>query len=110
MHSVSNNFNPATRNGPPDYYLNNVDVETMLRNQHVSLQKGANQGVYVPSSSSDLYNVNVMNVSGHAVNTHPHKHLFNTFQYSNNREQKVNNLKIGKDLFNNNTRTQLRNI
>ena len=110
MHSVTSNFNPATRNGPPDFYFNNVDTETMLRNQNVALQKGANQGIYVPSSNSDLYRVNISNVSEQNTQAHPHPHLFNGFTFTNNREQKVNSINIGKDIFNNHTRTQLRNI
>ena len=46
-----------------EYYVNDnlklifpdVSKETILRNQTVALQHGAEQGVYVPSLNSDLY-------------------------------------------------------
>ena len=32
------------------------EIETALRNQYFALQHGADQSIYVPSSTSDLYN------------------------------------------------------
>ena len=36
-------------------YNKGIEIENMLRNQYHSLQHGASQSVYIPSSSSDLY-------------------------------------------------------
>jgi hypothetical protein len=36
-----------------------IDVESTLRNQLYSLQHGADQSIYIPSSSSELYNITV---------------------------------------------------
>lgn len=48
-----NTFIPGSR-APVDYFMNNVDVESKLRNQFMSLQK-SNQSVYVPELNSSLY-------------------------------------------------------
>lgn len=105
-HEVEVNFNPGTRNAPSSGYINNIDIETILRNQTVALQHGADQGVYIPSSGSELYNVNVVSTPSNQ----PFPGLFNKMEYKtcipNNLEQK----KIGYERFNNETRTQLRSM
>lgn len=101
-HHVELNFNPGTDNAPPSGYLQNIDTETVLRNQTVALQHGAYQGVYIPSTQSDLYKVRVPSVPGVPQ---PHPDLFSreTFQSIPFHHQK-----IGADRFHNYTRTQLR--
>jgi hypothetical protein len=49
-------FAPVQR-GPVEGFK--VDEETTLRNQYFALQHGAEQSVYVPSSKSELYKVQV---------------------------------------------------
>lgn len=100
-HSVGNNFSPATHNGPVSTYLANVDTETILRNQTVALQRGAEQGRYVPASTSDLYNVQA--VGRAEQQTHPL--LFDRQQYSTTPGMMEG---IGQDRMYNHTRTQLR--
>jgi hypothetical protein len=56
---------------PFSSYLANIDVEIMLRNASVALQNGADQGVFVPMSSSDLYNVRLPVASQPVEQTHP---------------------------------------
>jgi hypothetical protein len=97
-------FSPITRNGPPKQYLENIDTETILRNQTVSLQHGAEQGVYVPSSHSDLYKINVPST----FSEQPFPGLFKTYQADPNIYP-IHSQPIGKSLFSNHTRTQLRN-
>jgi len=46
-------FNPGYR-GPVDFYLNEIDTESRLRNQFMALQK-SNQSEYVPDFNSSLY-------------------------------------------------------
>jgi len=46
-------FNPGDR-APVEFYMKSVDVESNLRSQFMALQK-ANQRVYVPELTSDLY-------------------------------------------------------
>lgn len=50
-YDVNTVFNP----GKPPSEGFRVDVETVLRNQTTSLQHGAHRGIYIPSSTSDLY-------------------------------------------------------
>ena len=106
-HDVRTNFNPGTHKAPPSGFMHNVDVETVLRNQHIALQKGANQSVYVPDSTSDLYNVKIDTKPG----LMPHPRLFSHIQIEPNwRQSNVENSAVGKDLFHNSTRTQLRSV
>jgi hypothetical protein len=53
-YSQENVFNPGDR-APVDYFFKSVDIESTLRSQFMALQK-SNQAVYVPDTSSDLYN------------------------------------------------------
>ena len=106
-YSVETNFTPPLMaRGPVSGFINNVEVETTLRNQRVSLQKGADQGVYIPSSTSDLYNVSV--VSRPAEQPYPLLFQAPTFDHSTNPNL-ISAPQIGRDFFHNNTRTQLRN-
>jgi hypothetical protein len=106
-YAMETNFTPPiTTNGPVAAYINNVNVESNLRNQYFALQKGADQSSYVPSSKGDLYNVYVPS----RPSEQPYPLLFEKPVY----EHKIHpNLaaapNIGRDLFHNNTRTQLRN-
>jgi hypothetical protein len=102
--SLETNFKPITRNGPPREYLVNIDTETILRNQTVSLQHGAEQGVFVPSSNSDLYKVQVP----YSFSEQPYPGLFQTYSLDKPKHI-IESQPIGKQLFTNHTRTQLRN-
>ena len=105
VYNTATNFSPATSNGPVNSYLANIDLETVLQNRHVSLQHGADQGVYVPSSKSDLYGfaaVGRQEDMGERAMIFD-KHGLNT---------KVSDVarQVGQDRFHNNTRTQLRGL
>ena len=104
-HIVQMNFNPATRNAPFKGYARNVDTETVLRNQTMASQH-ASQSVYVPSSDSDLYKVNVVS----RPVDQPYSHLFDKPSFVQGVHPNLTNAgsKIGKDRFFNSTRTQLR--
>ena len=99
------NFNPGTQNGPISGYINNIDTETVLRNQTIALQR-SDQAVYIPSSTSDLYNVTV--ISKPTEQTHPL--LFEKPAFDNTLHPNVANSNIGRDKLFNHTRTQLRNM
>jgi hypothetical protein len=96
------NFNPGTQNAPPSGYINNIDIETVLRNQAFALQK-SDQSVYVPSSNSDLYKVEVP--STYVEQTHPL--LFDRQLYATSNIENARG--IGNNVLFNHTRTQLRN-
>jgi len=103
-YSMDSNFAPTSSNAPVDGYLKNVNVESSLRNQYFAIQKGLGQGLYIPSSTSELYNDSVP-VSSQSVQQ-PYPDLFT--QPSLNTEMRNQNENIGKDRFFNHTRNQLR--
>ena len=100
------NFNPGSSRAPISGYTNKVDIETQLRNQYFALQHGADQSVYVPSSNSDLYKINV---NAGEEKEQPYPLLFEHQRFNNAIHPNVNN-KIGNDRFFNHTRTQMRDM
>jgi len=98
-------FYAASNNAP---FLRNIDLETNLRNQNITLQHGAPQGMYVPSSTSDLYRVEIAQSSNSGEQPFPN--LFTTTRIQNPTIPSIMKYpSIGNaDLFNH-TRTQLRN-
>lgn len=105
VYDTATNFSPATSNGPVASYLANIDLETVLQNRHVSLQHGADQGVYVPNSSSDLYGFSAV---GRQEDMGERAMIFNK-QGLDTRVSDVAK-QVGQDRFHNNTRTQLRGL
>ena len=104
-HNLQTNFSPATQRGPPATILHNIDLESALRNQNVAFQRNCLQSTYVPDSNSELYKVRVHSTPG----PNPHPALFShPPTQSVPREGAIRGMNIGKDLFNNSTRTQLR--
>jgi hypothetical protein len=111
-YNIRDTFNPGNDMGPWSGYASSVNTESELRNQLFALQKSS-QAVYVPSSKSDLYNVQFQSK---AV-AQPHADLFNSYvpaqvqaqapMQPNQKAQppKYSN-KMGQELFNNSTRTQ----
>lgn len=104
VYNVHQVFNPGTSKAPPSGILNDIDNETYLRNQHFALQKGDKQ-YYVPQSSSELYRDYVYTTD---TQMQPHPDLFYKHNFENNRPRYSSLNNIGKDLFNNNTRTQMK--
>ena len=103
---LSNNFNPGNDKAPVSGYFSNIDLETNLRNQNFALQHGASQGVYVPTSESELYKVHVTSTPGEPQ---PHPDLFNKPNFDKSIHPNLYNSNIGSENFFNHTRTQLRN-
>jgi|TARA_B110000858_G_C17713621_1_gene431832 hypothetical protein len=102
--SVNSTFNPGTYKGPFTGFINNIDNESILRNQFFALQNNE-QSVYVPSSKSDMYEVNV---KGSNV-VQPFRDLFeeqNLASFNPNPDNK----KVGFNVFNNFTRQQVKNV
>jgi hypothetical protein len=54
-YNVEQVFNPGNAQGPWSGFANNVNTESQLRNQFFALQRGAGQGLYIPSKNSDMY-------------------------------------------------------
>ena len=105
IYNTATNFSPATRNGPVASYLANIDLETVLQNRHVALQHGADQGVYVPSSKSDLYGFAAV---GRQEDMGERSMIFDKYSLATKGSDIAR--QVGQDRFHNNTRTQLRGL
>ena len=101
-HNVGLVFNPGDRMAPFSGFVENVDVESVLRNQIFALQKN-DQAVYVPSSKSDLYMKDQFKPSTNQ------KHNLLT-PLNNFNKTNPNNLNLGGNLFYNHTRQDLKNV
>lgn len=110
-YNPSNTFSPIQKVGNPiESFFERINVESSLRNQFFALQHGAEQSIYVPSSTSDLYKVSV------PENTNlREKNPFTYLQSSDNEKYQtsmnptfINS--IGKNTFNNCTKQQLRGL
>ena len=82
----------------------NIQIENTLRNQHFALQHGIGHDIYIPSMSSQLYNVSVPQTMK-PPEIQPYPILFQTMTYTNENLP----FPVGYDMFHNHTRTQLRN-
>ena len=101
--NTSTTFTPGIeRNGPWSGFVSNVNVESQLRNQFFALQN-CQQAKYVPSSNSDLYDVKV---SGRNVEQ-PFPELFNKPEFESFNPNTCN---IGKNIFDNCTRQQVKDF
>ena len=76
-YNVHQTFNPGNRQAPWSGYATNVNIESELRNQIYALQK-CSQSVYVPSSTSDLYNYHFQT----KTQPNPHDLLFQNETFS----------------------------
>jgi hypothetical protein len=101
-YSMANTFAPVQSNAPVSGF--NVVDESRLRNQYFSLQHGADQGVYVPASTSDLYKISMAKPAQEFAQPFPS--LFRIDPAVTAPPPFAD--KIGKDVFNNCTQTQLR--
>jgi len=99
--NIQQTFNPGNDMAPWSGFASNVNVESELRNQVFALQY-SDQSIYVPSSHSDLYKVNV-HTSKPQSQTFPklfQKEIYNNFN--------PNTEDVGKGTFYNHTRQQLK--
>lgn len=99
-------FYSGSTNAP---VLRNIDLETKLRNQTTALQHGAPQGMFVPSSNSDLYKTEIPQSSN--LGEQPFPELFDQTKVQTKTVPTIQKYtSIGNMEFFNHTRTQLRNI
>ena len=52
-------FNPGNATAPWSGFAANVNNESKLRNQFYALQRGCGQSTFIPSTTSDMYEVNI---------------------------------------------------
>jgi hypothetical protein len=103
-YNVDKVFNPGNTVSPWSGFASNINLESELRNQVYALQK-CSQSVYVPNSSSDLYDYKFKTASQH----NPHELLFQNesfSQFNPNPDAKI----VGSGIFMNNTRVQVRDM
>lgn len=107
-YSIESNFTPPVMKvGPVSGIINNIPLESELRNQTYALHKGNDNAVYVPSSESDLYKVYIPSTPSEQ----PHPELFHQPTFSQLIHPNIqNNPQVGNDRFHNNTRTQLKTL
>ena len=98
-------FNPGNARGPVSGVLNNIEIEATLRNMTTPLHKGDLGIKYIPSLHSELYNATV---NPNAVPNPEHALLFEKPIFENTIHPNLQP-NVGRDLFFNHTRTQLRN-
>lgn len=104
-YNIQNTFNPGNAQSPWSGFASNVNVESELKNQIFALQK-CNQSVYVPSSKSDLYQFTFQ--TNNPVQQ-PHELLFHEAEFKEFNPN-VYSEDVGYNMFNNSTRTQLRDL
>ena len=111
-------FLPCTKGGTWSQYNQNIDNESILRNQVYALQN-APQATYVPNSTSDLYNSTISkSETSTAQGLYPNLPTSNTdyniwgLQPTLNREAGYQFLpppvNLGNKLFNNDTRQEIK--
>jgi hypothetical protein len=86
--SVYGNFIPGD-SGEPNWFLANIDTETILRNQCFALQGDgvAPQATYIPASNSELYKVMLPYNTNYVEQPFPH--LFERTAFSPNQRTPV---------------------
>jgi hypothetical protein len=102
-YNIKEVFNPGNSTAPWCGFAASVNDESKLRNQYFALQKGG-QGVYIPSSESDLYNDEIPK---HDNVKQPYPNLFKKEHLA---PFNPNCLELGGNLFNNYTRVQLKQM
>ena len=94
-------FNPGNRKAPWEYFSENIDMESNLRNQFFALQKD-DRRYYVPETNSDLYVNEVHNTT----------QLNQPFQLLQQKEifldTNPNSCNLAPDMFYNHTRTNFK--
>jgi hypothetical protein len=103
-YNVNKVFNPGNTRSPWSGFVSNVNLESELRNQIFALQK-CSQAVYVPNSTSDLYQHTIPQTS--SSSQQPFQLLFKKENFNGFNPNPYN---FGKSVFNNNTRNENRNL
>jgi hypothetical protein len=103
IYNPENTFNPGNDFGPWSGYASNVNNESKLRNQFFAHQRGAPQATYIPSSTSDMYQVKAVG----RYEEQPYPELFAS-QHFDTFNPNTHNL--GYNIFDNCTRQQIKNL
>lgn len=101
--STNRIFNPGNSQSPWSGFSSNINLESELRNQVFALQK-CSQSVYVPDTSSDLYNY------GFQPKDHVYQPFTGLFQEEKFDSFNPNPENLAPGVFLNSTRAQVKNI
>jgi len=99
-YNIKTTFNPGSAQAPWSGFSNNVNNESMLRNQFFALQN-CEQAQFIPSSKSDLYETKIDYKQ--VIQNHPL-----LFEEPDLAPFNPNTSNVGKNIFNNHTRHQLK--
>lgn len=103
-YDMKTNFNPGSAKAPWEGFASHINDESILRNQIFALQN-CNKAAYVPSSTSDLYEVQV--AGRNEMQTH--QGLFVEQEMSPFNPNPYENV-VGHNMFHNSTREQIKNV
>jgi hypothetical protein len=95
-------FFPGGAQAPWYGFAANINAESSLRNQFFALQD-CDQGKYIPSTTSDLYNATIVS----QPMPQPHPHLFRMEDFA---PHQPNTCGIARELFHNHTHQQLKDL
>lgn len=105
VYSVSSTFNPGTAQAPWSGFASHINTESELRNQFFALQN-CEQSQFIPSSTSDMYQQGAAPASSNNLpNPFVHLQRQETFAPFN-----PNTCDLGKGMFMNHTRQQLKDL
>lgn len=103
-YNVHEVFNPGNTQSPWSGFASNINTESVLRNQVYALQK-CSQAVYVPQSTSDLYDYKFQT----KTQPNPHQLLFANESFESFNPNPAPGL-CGSSIFYNNTRCQVKDM
>jgi len=102
-YSVREDFNPGNDKSPYAGYANDIDKESNMKNLFYPFQRCA-QSKHIPSSDSDLYKYNFV------TNENIQQPFPNLFKEETFNEFNPNYCNIGKNVFYNSTKQQVKNL
>lgn len=107
-YDINKIFNPGDRNAPYSGYAENINIESELKGQIYALQK-CSQSVYIPSSTSSLYNNSFIMKTKSTPNNGGNNHdlLFREEKF-NSFDPNPNSQYVGIQTWGNSTRLQLK--
>ena len=102
-------FNPGNTQSPWSGFASNINKESELRNQIYALQK-CSQAVYVPNSTSDLYNYSFQPTpTPTTMYNNTHSLLFEKEQFEHFNPNPAPKI-VGTAIFHNATRAQVKDL
>ena len=98
---TSKTFFPGNAKAPIHGALQQVDLESLLNNRFMALQKN-DHAYYIPSTNSELYN--------HNSNLQDKPSQINTYMKTNLPPKNIDRCNLAPKVFHNSTRYNLKNV